>query len=293
MSHFIIQPNPDAEDLTQIVEGLDHQGLTVTQKVVLEKPLTIFLDGQKIVTTMTVGDMPDLLALGYLANQQFIDNTKEVLGIDYDDETATIVVRTTQQSNMQKAIADKMENAIRTSGCAQGTMFGEVVEQIAQMKLENDGVFKTSWLNTLTKKINTTDSLYLAAGAIHGAVLAQQDKALIYIEDVGRHNAIDKIAGWMFKNKISAKNKILYTTGRLTSEMVLKAVMMRIPVVVSRSGFTAWGVELARKCNLTLIGRARGHRFIALSGWDRIQFDSFEEIEDSPKTQRKSSRNIV
>jgi FdhD protein len=160
------------------------------------------------------------------------------------------------------------------------------------VKLPEDARIRTSWLYTLTKKINTAPSLYLKAGAIHGCVLCEEDRPLIYVEDVGRHNAVDKIAGYMFLNKIGPENKIFYTTGRLTSEMVIKTVKMGIPVLVSRSGFTAWGVELARSANLTLIGRARGHRFIALSGQERIIFDADPAgvgAEDA-KHQRKSAR---
>ncbi|HKY87861.1 MAG TPA: formate dehydrogenase accessory sulfurtransferase FdhD, partial [Pseudorhodoplanes sp.] len=151
--------------------------------------------------------------------------------------------------------------------------------------------FRTSWLYALTQMINTTPSLYLEAGAIHGCVLAKEDKALVYMEDVGRHNAVDKIAGWMFKERVSADDKIFYTTGRLTSEMVIKTVRMGIPILVSRSGFTAWGVELARKANLTLIGRARGKRFVALAGIDRIVFDQDLDYveEESAKHRRKAA----
>jgi FdhD protein len=154
-----------------------------------------------------------------------------------------------------------------------------------------DAELRTSWLYRLTHQINTTPSLYLEAGAIHGCVLAQEDRPLVYMEDVGRHNAVDKIAGWMFKHRVPARDKIFYTTGRLTSEMIIKTVRMGIPILVSRSGFTAWGVELARRANLTLIGRARGKRFIALSGEHRIVFDqdlAYVE-EESAKHRRKAA----
>ena len=150
---------------------------------------------------------------------------------------------------------------------------------------------RTWWLYRLTHTINTTPSLYLEAGAIHGCVLAREDQPLVYMEDVGRHNAVDKIAGWMFKEKVAAADKIFYTTGRLTSEMVIKTVRMGIPILISRSGFTAWGVELARNANLTLIGRARGKRFVALAGESRIVFDqdlAFVE-EESTKHRRKAA----
>ena len=152
------------------------------------------------------------------------------------------------------------------------------------VKLNTDTVLKTSWLYALTRTINTTPSLYLEAGAIHGCVLCHQDKPLIYMEDVGRHNAVDKIAGYMFLNGISGHDKIFYTTGRLTSEMVIKTVQMGIPILCSRSGFTAWGVSLARQVGLTLIGRARGKRFIALAGEDRITFGvDVSAIADEPR----------
>ncbi|MCB1514183.1 MAG: formate dehydrogenase accessory sulfurtransferase FdhD, partial [Hyphomicrobiaceae bacterium] len=154
-----------------------------------------------------------------------------------------------------------------------------------------DARLKTSWLYALTKKINTEPSLYLKAGAIHGCVLCQDDRPLVYMEDVGRHNAIDKIAGYMLRHAVTPDDKIFYTTGRLTSEMVIKCVKMRIPILVSRSGFTAWGVELARKAGLTLIGRARGKRFLALSGAERIVFDAdpATAVEEDRKSMRKGS----
>ena len=162
------------------------------------------------------------------------------------------------------------------------------MEDFDKVELNPDAKVKTSWLYQLTKKINTAPSLYLKAGAIHGCVLAQEGRPLIYMEDVGRHNAVDKIAGYMFLNRIAPEDKIFYTTGRLTSEMVIKTVKMRIPVLVSRSGFTAWGVELARKANLTLIGRARGKRFVALAGLERIVFDA--DLGQAEEEDRRHAR---
>ena len=165
------------------------------------------------------------------------------------------------------------------------------MEKFEEVRLPADAILRTSWLYALTKKINTAPSLYLAAGAIHGCVLCEADRPLLYMEDVGRHNAIDKIAGYMHRHEVTPEGKIFYTTGRLTSEMVIKTVQMRIPILISRSGFTAWGVELARKAGLTLIGRAKGKRFIALSGEERIVFDGDPAAmeEESPRLKRKSS----
>jgi FdhD protein len=209
-----------------------------------------------------------------------------VTGVDYDEELSVAVVRTERATDYEA----KLKKKVQTSGCAQGTVFGDLMDLIEGASLP-PATLRTSWLYALTHVINTTPSLYLEAGAIHGCVLAEADRPLVYMEDVGRHNAVDKIAGWMFRHKVTGADKIFYTTGRLTSEMVIKTVRMGIPILVSRSGFTAWGVELARKANLTLIGRARGKRFVALSGADRIVFDQDpSSVEDeSAKHRRKAA----
>jgi FdhD protein len=222
--------------------------------------------------------------VGYLLNQGMLRSEDEITAVDYEDDIGTVVVRTKAQTNFE----GKLSKKIQTSGCAQGTVFGDLMEDFDKVELNPDAMVKTSWLYQLTKKINTAPSLYLKAGAIHGCVLAQEGRPLVYMEDVGRHNAVDKIAGYMFLNGIAPEDKIFYTTGRLTSEMVIKTVKMRIPVLVSRSGFTAWGVELARKANLTLIGRARGKRFIALAGLQRIVFDA--DLGQAEEEDRRHAR---
>ena len=288
MSDFVIKPDPDAEGLSTAVSGIDQSGATITTNVVTERPLTLYLNRQEIVTMMTIGDHPDLLAIGYLLNQNMLDNTNPVTEVDYDDDLGVVVVRTEEETNYE----EKLKKKVRTSGCAQGTTFGDLMESLEGFSFPKGPVLRTSWLGNLTKVINTTPSLYLAAGAIHGCVLCEEDKALVYMEDVGRHNAVDKIAGYMHQNDVDPLNKIFYTTGRLTSEMVIKTVKMGIPILVSRSGFTAWGVELARQAGLTLIGRARGKRFVALSGEDRIIFDDdvSDLGEEDAKHRRKGSR---
>nr|WP_155194800.1 formate dehydrogenase accessory sulfurtransferase FdhD [Roseibium denhamense] len=281
---YILQPDPSDPALSTEVPGIDQTGAPVMTKVVTEKPLTLYLNSQEVVTMMTIGDHPDLLAVGYLKNQNMLSDTDVITGIDYDDDLEVVVVRTEQETNFE----DKMKKKVRTSGCAQGTVFGDVMEGFDRIDLPANAKIKTSWLYHLAKTINMTPSLYLEAGAIHGCVLCQEDKPLVYMEDVGRHNAVDKIAGWMMLNKIPAGDKIFYTTGRLTSEMVIKTVMMGIPVLVSRSGFTAWGVELAQKAGLTLIGRARGKRFVALAGNERIEFDMNPDLAgDEPENARR------
>ncbi len=280
----LLAPDPDDPRLSSTVSGIDQTGAPVEARVVTERPLTLYLNGQEIVTMMTIGDHPDLLAVGYLKNQNMLEADNPVIGIDYDDELGVVVVRTERATDYEA----KLKKKVRTSGCAQGTVFGDVMAGFEEIALAKDAVLKTSWLYALTKRINTTPSLYLAAGAIHGCVLCRADRPLVYMEDVGRHNAVDKIAGWMALNQVAAADKIFYTTGRLTSEMVIKTVMMEIPILVSRSGFTAWGVELARQSGLTLIGRARGKRFVALSGAERIVFDADAgSAEEEPPTHRR------
>ncbi len=283
---YLIQPDPQDPRLTERVCGIDQTGAEIETVVTVERPLTIFLNSQEIVTAMTIGDHPDYLAIGYLLNQNMLQPDDVVTGVDYDEELQVVVVRTERATNYE----EKLKKKVQTSGCAQGTVFGDLMEALENVTLPQTPL-RTSWLYALTHKINTTPSLYLEAGAIHGCVLAQQDRPLVYMEDVGRHNAVDKIAGWMFQQKIPAHDKIFYTTGRLTSEMVIKTVRMGVPILVSRSGFTAWGVELARKANLTLIGRARGKRFTALAGLDRIVFDQdLAYVEDeSAKHRRKAA----
>jgi len=287
-SEFLIAPDPDDPRLSVTVPGIDQDGKPVQTAVVTERPLTLFLNSQEIVTIMTIGDHPEMLAVGYLLNQHMLRPDDEITGIDHDDDLEVVVVRTARETDYE----EKLKKKTRTSGCAQGTVFGDLMENFADIVLSPDAKIHTSWLYALTKKINTAPSLYLKAGAIHGCVLARGGVPLVYMEDVGRHNAVDKIAGYMFLNRVEPDDKIFYTTGRLTSEMVIKCVQMRVPVLASRSGFTAWGVELAREAGLTLIGRARGRRFVALSGEDRIVFDAdgADVAEERPEHSRKSAQ---
>lgn len=283
---YLIAPQPDAPRLTRAVVGRDHTGAETTIKVVEERPLTIFLNAQEIVTAMTIGDYPEYLALGFLRNQGMLRDGEEITKVEYDEDLEVVVVRTARKTDYE----DKMRKKTRTSGCAVGTVFGDMMEGLEGVHLANTPV-RTSWLYTLSAQINRTPSLYLEAGAIHGTVLCQGDRPLVYMEDVGRHNAVDKIAGWMMSEGIGADDKILYTTGRLTSEMVIKTAMMGIPVLASRSGFTAWGVEIAQQVGLTLIGRMKGKRFICLAGEDRLIRDADpDQVVDEPKRSgRKGS----
>jgi FdhD protein len=282
---YLIKPDPLDPRLTERVSGIDQTGQKIETRVTVERALTIFLNSQEIVTAMTINDYPEYLALGYLLNQHMLLPDDVITGVDYDEELAVVVVRTKRKTNYEK----KLKKKVQTSGCAQGTVFGDLMEALENVFLPVTEL-RTSWLYKLAHTINTTPSLYLEAGAIHGCVLAHQDRPLVYMEDVGRHNAVDKIAGWMFKQGVAAHDKIFYTTGRLTSEMVIKTVRMGIPILISRSGFTAWGVELARKANLTLIGRARGKRFVALAGESRIVFDqNLDHVEEESARHRRKA----
>ena len=285
---YILGPIPETPSLTASVVGQDQEGAKITTSVVIERPLTIFLNGQEIVTVMTVGDYPDMLAVGFLLNQNMLRVDDEIISIDFDDDLDVVIVRTKRETDFEQQLKKKT----LTSGCAQGTVFGDLMEKVEKISIGSSAILKTTWLYALSQKINSTPSLYLKVGAIHGCVLCKEDQPLIYMEDVGRHNAIDKIAGYMFLNKISAKDKVFYTTGRLTSEMVIKTVQMGLPILISRSGFTAWGVELAKEAGLTLIGRAKGRRFTALSGLERIIYDAdLKKIDDEPENINRKAAN--
>ncbi len=282
-SSYLIAPDPTAARLTRKVIGTDQTGAAVEATVVEERPLTIFLNGQEIVTAMTIGDYPEYLALGFLRNQGMLSTEEVIKGVDYDEELETVVVRTQSQTRYE----EKLKKKTRTSGCAVGTVFGDMMEGLSDVRLP-DTQIRTSDLYALAHQINRTPSLYLNAGAIHGTVLCQGDRPLVYMEDVGRHNAVDKIAGWMLSEGVSPDDKTLYTTGRLTSEMVIKTALMGIPTLASRSGFTAWGVEIANQVGLTLIGRLKGQRYVCLAGAERLIRDA--DLSTIPDEPRKAGR---
>jgi FdhD protein len=268
-SRYVIAPDPKDARLSRAVSGYDENGNAVQISVVEERPLTIYLNAREIVTAMTIGDHPEYLALGFLRNQGMLADEDRVTGVDYDEETEAVIVRTETETDHEVKLARKT----RTSGCAVGTVFGDMMEGLQGLTLP-PAELRSSWLYALSHQINRTPSLYLEAGAIHGTVLCHRDQPLVYMEDVGRHNAVDKVAGWMYQTGAEPADKILYTTGRLTSEMVIKTALMGIPVLVSRSGFTAWGVEIAQQVGLTLIGRLKGRRFVCLAGEDRLLRDA-------------------
>ncbi len=287
LKEFAVRPDPSDARLVYRVTGSDHEGAAIETSAPVERPLTLFLNRQEVVTMMTIGDYPECLAVGYLANQNMLRADDEITAIDYDADVETVVVRTKRRTDYEA----KLRKKTLTSGCAQGTVFGDVMERFEAVRFADSAVVRTSWIYALSRKINAQPSIYLEAGAIHGCVLCEDDRPLLYMEDVGRHNAVDKIAGYMRLNDVPPEGKLFYTTGRLTSEMVIKCVSMGIPILISRSGFTAWGVELARQAGLTMIGRARGKRFIAASGSERILYDadSAGVAAEGRAVQRKAS----
>ena len=285
LSGYLIAPDLGRNGLTRAVQGSDQDGVAQDLNVVEERPLTIYLNRREIVTAMTIGDYPEYLALGFLRNQGMLRDADDVTRVDYDEEVETVVVRTATETDYE----DKLARKTRTSGCAVGTVFGDMMAGLEGLVLPDTQV-RTSDLYALAHHINRTPSLYLEAGAIHGTVLCQGAQPLVYMEDVGRHNAVDKIAGWMLSERVSAGDKLLYTTGRLTSEMVIKTALMGIPVLASRSGFTAWGVEIARQIGLTLIGRMRGKRFVCLAGEERLVRDAdLSLVADEDRAHRRKS----
>lgn len=270
VEEFKIRPDPDDESLFRVVRGRDQDRQPVEAPIINERPLTIRLNGRRIVTAVTIGDYPEYLAVGYLMNQSMILPDDKIVSVRQVPEDRAVDV----EIDADRDLEEKLSKRMHTSGCALGTVYGDILERFLDNPLDTEMRFRTSWLYALSKKINLAPSLYLKTGAIHGCVLCEDDRPLIFMEDVGRHNAVDKIAGYMRLNGISPKGKSFYTTGRLTSEMVIKTVQMEIPVLISRSGFTAWGVELALEAGLTLIGRAKGRRFVVLSGEERLVWDA-------------------
>jgi|TARA_A100001011_G_scaffold244677_1_gene252704 FdhD protein len=234
-----------------------------------EKILTIYLNKQEILSAMTICDYPEYLAVGFLFNQNMISSLSEITEVEFNEELSVVVVRTSKPTPFET----NNQKRIKTSGCAMGTIFGEMFEKIMPLSSEKLNAFSLKKIRAIVKEINQTPSLYLEAGAIHGSVLCDSEGLLVYMEDVGRHNAVDKVSGFIVMEAVDPTDKFLYTTGRLTTEMVLKTVSMGVPLLISRSGFTKSAVELARKFNLTMVGRFRGNRFMCVSGFERIVLD--------------------
>ena len=236
-----------------------------------ETPLTIKIDGQEIVTLMTLGTHPEELALGYLRNQRLVERIEEIASVAVDWEKEIAFLRTTHGQGISE-LKEKISKMTVTTGCGQGTIFSCTLDKILELRLPPLTV-RQSHLYGLMKAVSQSDLLYKQAGSVHGCGLCREDRVLLFFEDVGRHNAADAISGRMWLDRIPGEDKILYTTGRLTSEIVMKAAIMRIPVLLSRSGVTQMGLELAQGLNMTIIARARGKRFLVYNGAEKMVFD--------------------
>lgn len=248
-----------------------------------ERPLTIYLDRYEIVTLMTLGNYPELLTLGYIKNQGIISELKEIKSIQVDWDVNTAAVVTFSEDDSWKEI---LGPRIVTTGCGQGTMYGNVMEQLEDLKLKTPKILQST-IYALLKNLNAYNDVYKSAGAVHGCALCEGSKILCFVEDVGRHNAVDAIAGQMWLEDIRGHDKIFYTTGRLTSEMVIKVAQMGIPALLSRSGLTQMGLKLAQDMGITLFSRARGKHFLIYHGSENIEFDA-ELPEKIPATSHRS-----
>ncbi len=254
---------------TQAVVATDEYQNTRELHIAEERPLTIYIDSYEIVTLMTLGTQPEMLALGYIKNQGLIHDLKEIKSVQVDWDVDAVAITTfIERDNW----ADKLGPRIVTTGCGQGTVFGDIMDQLNSLDIQGTKL-KQSDLYALLKNLNSHNDVYKNAGAVHGCALCQDTKTLIFIEDVGRHNAVDAIAGKMWLEGITGDDKIFYTTGRLTSEMIIKVAQMKIPVLLSRSGITQMGLNLARDLNIALLSRVKSKHFLIYHGKEYIEFD--------------------
>ena len=253
------------------VDAVDEHGEARKVAIAGEHPLTLYVDKQEILTLMTLGAAPEDLAIGYLRNQRLVDSIEDIVAVQVDWETNSVAVKT------RNGLADleaKTAKRTKTTGCGQGTVFGDLMDEIDAVTLPGDATLSRAALYELLEQVRVHETIYKQAGAVHGCALAQNDgdraRILLFVEDVGRHNAVDAIAGRMWLDRIDGGDKIFYTTGRLTSEMVIKAAQMRIPFLVSRSGLTQMGYEIARKVGMTMIGRATNKHYLVFTGGERF-----------------------
>jgi len=267
-------------DASAPVSAVDEFCKIRTSYIAAERPLTLYLDKREIVTVMTLGTQPELLILGWLRNQHMVTDINNIKSIQVDWETDSVAVTTYQPADN---IEEKLNKRTITTGCGQGTVFGALMDNIDKIRLPEINI-KQSTIYDLLKNLNEYNEIYKRAGAVHGCALCQQSSILNFVEDVGRHNAVDAIAGSMWLNQIGGNDKIFYTTGRLTSEMVIKVAQMGIPLLLSRSGVTQMGRELARKVGVTLIARAKGRHFLIYNGTENVQFDAIPRASGSRST---------
>ena len=258
--------------LTFTVDARNERGEVLATEIAGEHPLTLYVDKREIVTLMTLGAAPEALAIGYLRNQRLVGSIEEIVAVQVDWEVDSVVVTT---RNGLVDLDGRMEKRTVTTGCGQGTVFGELMDEIESIRLPDDIVMTEAAYYNLIDSVRRHDTVYKQAGAVHGCALATHSDAgseiLMLVEDVGRHNAVDAIAGQMWLDRIDGADKVFYTTGRLTSEMVIKCAQMGIPILVSRSGLTQMGYEVAQKVGITMLGRATGKHYLLFTGHHRFK----------------------
>ena len=253
--------------LTFEVEALNERGEALPTAIAGEHPLTLYVDKHEVVTLMTLGQAPEALAIGYLRNQRLAHSVEEIAEVQVDWETDAVVVTTRRGI---KGLHERMKKRTVTTGCGQGTVFGDLMAEIESVRLRDDVKLDEETLYALLDAVRRHETIYKSAGAVHGCALAAGAEIIYFIEDVGRHNAVDAIAGQMWLDGVDGSDKIFYTTGRLTSEMVIKAAQMQIPFLISRSGLTQMGFEVASKAGITMIGRAVNKRYLLFTGKQRF-----------------------
>jgi len=254
-----------ARPATFEVEAYNERGEMVPTSIAGEHPLTLYVDRREIVTLMTLGHAPEALVIGYLRNQRLVQSLEEIRAVQVDWETDSVAVTTAHGRELQ------LGKRTVTSGCGQGTVFGDLMEEVDRIRLRDDVSLTDENLFVLLDKVRRHETIYKQAGAVHGCALADTSgEILMFVEDVGRHNAVDAIAGFMWLDATDGSDKVFYTTGRLTSEMVIKCAQMRIPFLVSRSGLTHMGHQVARKVGITMLGRASGRHYLVFSGKERL-----------------------
>lgn len=258
-------------DLLREITIVDESGTQRPIHIPAERPLTVFVDKREVVTLMTLGALPELLVLGYLRNQRLVQSIEEVDSVTVDWDVGAAAVKTRHGI---RDIGRKTARRVVTTGCGQGTVFGDMMAQLDAVKLPDarSARIAEATLHAMTEVMRGHDSIHQKAGSVHGCALFRGNELLIAVEDVGRHNAIDTIAGWMAMQAVGGADKVFYTTGRLTSEMVMKSALMGVPIIVSRNGITAMGHELGQRLGMTLFGRVTGRRFLCYTGFER--FDS-------------------
>ncbi len=275
-AHLPLRPvlSRASRPLTVEIPAVDEHGTTVPTPIAGEHPLTLYVDKREIVTLMTLGAAPEALAIGWLRNQRLVQSLDEIAAVQVDWEVDAVAVTT--RGGLHEA-DEKLGSRTVTTGCGQGTVFGGLMNEIDQLRLPCDRSFGQSTLYALMEAVRHHESIYKQAGAVHGCALAQATpggcEILMFFEDVGRHNAVDAIAGQMWLDGVDGAGKIFYTTGRLTSEMVIKTAQMGIPVLVSRSGLTHMGWQIAQKIGLTMIGRAQGRHYLLFTGAEHFRRD--------------------